>query len=94
MNIIDAIINIINENEWRVKTSKNTSNRINAVGEALEEYVKDAFAGTFSIDDEILRDKKMSDCFSYLGNQNNPPDIILKNGDAIEVKKFKLITPS
>jgi len=68
MNIINAIINIINEKEWRVKTSKNTSNRINSVGEALEEYVKDAFAGTFSVYDETLRNKKKSDCFSYLGN--------------------------
>jgi hypothetical protein len=27
--------------------------------------------------------------FSYLGNANNPPDLILKNGDAIEVKKIE-----
>ena len=25
----------------------------------------------------------------YIGNQNNPPDIIIKNGDAIEVKKIE-----
>ena len=25
--------------------------------------------------------------FSYLGNQNNPPDLIITNGDAIEIKK-------
>lgn len=27
--------------------------------------------------------------FSYLGNQNNPPDVILKGGDAIEIKKIQ-----
>lgn len=33
------------------------------------------------------RDRKYSEHFSYLGNSNNPPDLILKNGDAVEVKK-------
>ena len=27
--------------------------------------------------------------FSYLGNKNNPPDFIIKNGDAIEIKKIE-----
>lgn len=27
--------------------------------------------------------------FSYIGNQNNPPDSMLRNGDAIEVKKIE-----
>lgn len=31
----------------------------------------------------------MSEIFSYEGNQNNPPDLILKNSDAIEVKKLQ-----
>jgi len=31
----------------------------------------------------------LSHTFSYLGNQNNPPDIMLLNGDAIEVKKIE-----
>jgi hypothetical protein len=32
-----------------------------------------------------------SNYFSYIGNQNNPPDIMIKNGDAIEVKKIESI---
>jgi hypothetical protein len=35
------------------------------------------------------KDKIYQANFSYLGNQNNPPDFILKGGDAIEVKKIE-----
>ncbi|MCC0176076.1 NgoPII family restriction endonuclease [Waterburya agarophytonicola K14] len=65
-----------------------SNNRINAVGDALEEYIKDAFADTINEDDLRIRADKHSQTFSWLGNQNNPPDMILKNGDAIEVKKI------
>ena len=62
------------------------------MGEALENYVKDIFANTQEITDESIRDTKISETFSYLGNQNNPPDSMLKNGgDAIEVKKIEQI---
>lgn len=27
--------------------------------------------------------------FSYIGNQNNPPDLMIKHGDAIEIKKIQ-----
>ena len=57
------------------------------MGEALEEYVKDIFAGTVNETDENIRNQKLSEIFSYLGNQNNPPDSMLRGGDAIEVRK-------
>lgn len=38
---------------------------------------------------EVERIEKLNKVFSYLGNQNNPPDIILRNGDAIETKKVQ-----
>lgn len=60
-----------------VYTSKN---RANAMGDALEEFVKDVYAGS---------DVDHADCFSYIGNPNHPPDFILKNGDAVEVKKVE-----
>lgn len=31
--------------------------------------------------------KRYNEVFSWLGNQNHPPDIMIRNGDAIEVKK-------
>lgn len=58
------------------------------MGGALEEYVKDLFAGTVGEKDEKLRNRKLSEVFSYLGNQNNPPDSIVRGQDAIEVKKI------
>ncbi len=36
-----------------------------------------------------LKNDLYNQAFSYLGNQNNPPDIIIKNGDSIEVKKVQ-----
>ena len=38
---------------------------------------------------EYERLEKFNKVFSYLGNQNNPPDIMLRNGDAIETKKVQ-----
>jgi hypothetical protein len=38
---------------------------------------------------ETERLEKISDIFSYLGNNSNPPDAMLRNGDAIEVKKIE-----
>jgi hypothetical protein len=64
-------------------------NRINARGIPLEELIKDIFADTLEEDNESNRVSKHSQVFSYLGNQNNPPDLIIKQGDAIEVKKIE-----
>lgn len=88
-NLLIALKNII-ENPVVDLTSKTvSSNRINSVGEGLEMYIKNAFCGTFNLDNETEKQEIFSKHFSYLGNQNNPPDIIIKNGDAIEVKKLE-----
>jgi len=88
-NILSAILNISNfkNNDLKDYSTKYLI-RINAVGEQLEYYMQDAIAGTFT---KKLEDKKeiYSKVFSYLGNQNNPPDLIIKKGDAIEVKKIE-----
>jgi hypothetical protein len=55
---------------------------------ALENFIKDAFCNSFTDSSEI-RNQKYEECFSYLGNQNNPPDVIIKNWDAIEIKKIE-----
>ena len=61
---------------------------VNLVNYGLEEYVKDLFAGTFNIKGP-QRLETISNTFSYLGNNSNPPDAMLKRGDAIEVKKIE-----
>ena len=86
-NILEAIINIVNCPVVDLKNLYTGRNRMNNVGEALEIYVKDAFANTIQEKDEKLKNLRYNELFSWLGNQNNPPDIMIRNGDAIEVKK-------
>lgn len=88
-NILRAVINIANNPIVKLTNSYTGRNTINNVGEALEAYIQDTFANTVTETNFDLRNQKVSETFSYLGNQNNPPDIILKNGDAIEVKKIQ-----
>lgn len=66
-----------------------SSNRINSMGDALELYIQDIFANTLQIPDLQQRNKKIEQTFSYLGNKNNPPDLIIRDGDALEVKKIE-----
>ncbi len=88
-NIIKAITNIVNFGNFDLKDYATKSHiRINAVGEQLEFFVKDSIAGSFNIEKE-KKDEKYSKVFSWLGNQNHPPDIIIKNSDAFEIKKIE-----
>lgn len=88
-NILRAIINLVETPKYELKEFYTNHNRANSMGDALEEYIKDIFAGTYTITDEQKRLKMISESFSYLGNNSNPPDAMLKNGDAIEVKKIE-----
>lgn len=86
-NILNAICNIINHKEFKVRPVSIGRNRANSMGDSLESYVKDAFAGTLGLEEGEFKLNAYSKLFSWLGSQNNPPDIMLRNGDAIEVKK-------
>lgn len=46
MNIINAIINLINTTSRCVMNNTDGSNRANNMGEGLEKYIKDIFANT------------------------------------------------
>jgi hypothetical protein len=76
-NLLKALKLIIDNPIIQVKNYYTGRNRANSVGEALENYVKDIFANSFDLS-EIERIEKLNKVFSYLGNQNNPPDIILR----------------
>lgn len=89
-NLLKAIKNIIENPITDIASHYKGSNRANSMGDALEVYIKDAFCNSFQ-KSEDEKDKLYSQNFSYLGNQNNPPDIIIKNGDAIEVKKIETL---
>lgn len=88
-NILSAINNIVSFGTYNLKSYASTYLiRINAVGEQLEFYVKDAIGDSL----KLPQDKKeaaYAKVFSYLGNQNNPPDMIIKNSDAFEIKKIE-----
>jgi len=92
-SIIDAIVNIVKNPVTLLVREYHSRNRANNAGDALEEYVKDLFAGTFAMrEDERL--EKLEEVFSYLGNNSNPPDAMLRGGDAIEVKKIESLDAS
>jgi hypothetical protein len=93
-NILRAIKNIslFGKNDLKDYSSTYLI-RINAAGEALEFFVKDAFCNSFT---RLKQEKEElhRNSFSWLGNQNFPPDLIIRNGDAFEIKKIESLKPS
>ena len=90
-NILTAIRAIINHPISDLVNYYQSKNRINQMGEALECFIKDIFADTVTESDQQKKLLKYSEVFSYSGNANNPPDLILRRGDAVEVKKIESI---
>jgi hypothetical protein len=90
-NILEAIVNIANNPILEIRNHYAGRNRANNVGEALETFVKDAFANIIHATDEQERMTRYNEVFSWLGNQNHPPDIMIRKGDAIEVKKTQSV---
>lgn len=88
MNIINAIYNLVSHPVIELVEYYQGRNRANSSGDALEEYIKDLFADSFEMN-EADRLERLSEVFSYLGNNSNPPDAMIRGGDAIEVKKIE-----
>lgn len=86
-NILEAICNIVEQNNFDIKSISTGRNRANSMGNAFEEFIKDSFANTFLERNEQKRLEIHEKEFSWLGAKNNPPDIMIRGGDAIEVKK-------
>jgi len=94
-NLLNALLNIQNygNNDLRnihVAADKDQP-RVNEAGADFDAFVKDAFCNTFSVKDSLQKMHAYATAFSYLGSQNHPPDIMIKNGDAVEVKKLKSV---
>lgn len=88
-NLLIALKNLVNKPVTSLTSYFSAANRMNGVGDALEVYVKDLFCGTFSIEkyeEKVLLYPKY---FSYDGNDTNPPDIMIRGGDAVEIKKLE-----
>jgi len=88
-NIIKAFINIVNNRTIGIHTMTNGNNRANNMGEGLETYIKDIFASTTNELNAQKRLEKLEEIYSYQGNKNNPPDLMLRSSDAIEIKKLE-----
>ncbi|ACZ12736.1 NgoPII family restriction endonuclease [Sulfurospirillum deleyianum] len=88
-NILSAFRTIISNYQTNVQHVTNGSNRANNMGDGLEAFIKDAFANTFNETNEQTKLEVFSRIYSYSGNKNNPPDLILQNSDAIEIKKLE-----
>lgn len=89
-NLLVAIKNLV-ENPIidLVSYYGSSNNRANNMGDALEFYIKDLFCNSLGEKNIEKKNEIYSKYLSYVGNQNNPPDIIIKQGDAIEVKKIE-----
>jgi hypothetical protein len=86
VNLLNAFISINSFGSLDISAySSKYLNRVNSVGEQLEYYVKDAIADSFT---SANKDVVYNKAYSYLGNQNNPPDMIIRGGDAFEIKKI------
>lgn len=88
-NLLIAISNILKLNSFELENQQNFSNRANALGDSLENFILDIFCDTVIETDVNKKLAKRQEIFSYIGNSANPPDFMLKNGDAIEVKKIE-----
>lgn len=86
-NLLIALKNIIQNPSNDLVAQYASLNRMNGMGDALEFYVKDIFCGSLGEAELARKDRIYSQFFSYLGNSKNPPDMIIRDGDAIEVKK-------
>jgi len=88
-NTLIAIKNVVTSPIEELKSFYEIRNRANNMGDALENYIKDIFAGTLHETNEQNRLIRLKEVFSYTGSRNNPPDMIVRNSDAIEVKKIE-----
>lgn len=87
-NLVNALINLIQNPITDLQTSYIGRNRANSMGDALERYVQDLFINGFNMC-ETERLQAINEHFSYMGNASNPPDAMLRGGDALEVKKIE-----
>ncbi|MEA1919462.1 MAG: NgoPII family restriction endonuclease [Campylobacterota bacterium] len=88
-NILKAFTNIVNNYKVDIAEVTQGNNRANNMGEGLETYIKNIFASTTNETNEQRKLEELEKIYSYQGNKNNPPDLMLRNSDAIEIKKLE-----
>ncbi len=88
-NILRAMVNIAARDQFLLAHEEQNRNRINRLGEKLEVFVQQAFAGIFQTQTKLELAQRTQGIFSYVANNSNPPDLILSGSDAIEIKKLE-----
>lgn len=88
-NVIKAFLKIVTNYQTSIQSVTNGNNRANNMGKGLEHYIKEMFVDVGTSDSQERRLEIFQETYSYQGNKNNPPDLILKNSDAIEIKKLE-----
>jgi len=91
-NILEAIINISKLENLDIDEVILGNNRAVNMGEGLESFVKKAFANSFGITDKNEKNRIYNHFFSYEGSKRIPPDLMIKGGDALEVKKTETLS--
>ena len=89
---LDGFINLISSYSEKLDLHQESLIKINREGDSLEKYIKDGFCNILN----KQLDKKTSievydKVFSWTGAQNHPPDLMIRGGDAIEVKKSSAV---
>ncbi|PJE47065.1 MAG: NgoPII family restriction endonuclease [Sediminibacterium sp.] len=87
-NTLNSIIYLIETQNFKLSKGKLGTNRIQNVGNALETFVKDLYARSFS-STKKQKEKNYAKTFSFMDSSNSPPDVIIRGGDALEVKKME-----
>ena len=88
-NLLKAFANLKQVKNFSLPDIYSGPNRVNSMGTALELFVKDAFTSSFNSKSLSDKDRAYSKHLSYIGNANNPPDFMIRDGDAVEVKKIQ-----
>jgi hypothetical protein len=91
-NILEAIVNISKLEDFNIDEVILGNNRAVNMGEGLESFVKNAFSNAFGVEDKNERNNIYNKYFSYEGSKRTPPDLMLRNGDALEVKKTETLS--
>lgn len=63
------------------------SGNVSTNGKRLEYFTRDLLCGSLDMSEKEDKDKAHKDYLSWLGSANHPPDLIIEDGPAIEVKK-------
>jgi hypothetical protein len=88
-HILNLPIRYVRQDNSELDEIYSSSTGINRQGDQLEYFVKDLIADSVNISNKEDKNDKHKSVFSWLGSRNNPPDMMIRSGVSIEVKKCR-----